>query len=179
MMTVAVLSGLGVFSFLMLLLFCDVLTEAVAGGGALSVLLEISMPLLSCCFGLRTQASGFVLWVSGLLLRVAADKDLNLQKFQPLQFTNSADRRETHSGAVFNMGNKPAKQEKEEILLKVVPPLDPAFVRWLARDIKRIEGFTPKRPRAVKPPDHYIEFMRLYGWLDLDLSDPDLAPLFK
>ncbi|GAB4831042.1 hypothetical protein Ancab_005055 [Ancistrocladus abbreviatus] len=61
MMTVAVLSGLGVFSFLMLLLFCDVLTEAVAGGGALSVLLEISMPLLSCCFGLRTQASGFVL----------------------------------------------------------------------------------------------------------------------
>ncbi|GMH07344.1 hypothetical protein Nepgr_009184 [Nepenthes gracilis] len=77
------------------------------------------------------------------------------------------------------MGNKPAKQEREEILLKVVPPLDPAFVRWLARDIKRIEGFAPKKPRAIKPPDHYIEFMRLYGWLDLDLNDPDLAHLLK
>ncbi|GAB4843234.1 hypothetical protein Ancab_013201, partial [Ancistrocladus abbreviatus] len=69
-MTVAVLSGLGVFSFLMLLRFCDVLTEAVAGGGVLSVLLVISMPLLFCCFELGTQASGFVwclavsLWVS-------------------------------------------------------------------------------------------------------------------
>jgi len=77
------------------------------------------------------------------------------------------------------MGNKPAKQEKEETLLKIVPPLDQAYVRWLARDLERIHGFTPKNPRAVKPPDHYIEYMRLYGWLDVNLDDPDLKHLFK
>ncbi|KAK9939063.1 hypothetical protein M0R45_015772 [Rubus argutus] len=79
----------------------------------------------------------------------------------------------------YNMGNKPVKQEREEVLLKVVPPLDRAYVRWLARDLERIHGFTPANPRAVKPPDHYIEYMRLNGWLDVDLSDPDLAHLLK
>ncbi|KAL7202351.1 hypothetical protein ACSBR1_033924 [Camellia fascicularis] len=77
------------------------------------------------------------------------------------------------------MGNKPAKEEKEEIFLKIVPPLDRACVRWLARDLERIHRFTPRNPRAVKPPDHYIEYMRLNGWLDLDLDDPDLAHLLK
>ncbi|KAL2928141.1 Xaa-Pro dipeptidyl-peptidase [Bienertia sinuspersici] len=77
------------------------------------------------------------------------------------------------------MGNKPAKQKEEEILLKVPPPLDPAFARWVARDIQRIEGFTVKNPQKLKPPDHYVEYMQLYGWLDLDLNDPDLAHLFK
>ncbi|EOY31525.1 Uncharacterized protein TCM_038446 [Theobroma cacao] len=78
------------------------------------------------------------------------------------------------------MGNKPVKQEqREEILLKIVPPLDQAYVRWLARDIERIHGFTPRNPRAVKPPDHYIEYMRLNGWLDVKLDDPDLAHLFN
>ncbi|KAK8605019.1 hypothetical protein V6N13_082478 [Hibiscus sabdariffa] len=78
------------------------------------------------------------------------------------------------------MGNKPAKQERrEEIILKIVPPLDQAYVRWLARDIERIHGFTPRNPRAVKPPDHYIEYMRLNGGLDVDLDDPDLARLFN
>ncbi|KAL7174029.1 hypothetical protein ACSBR2_033308 [Camellia fascicularis] len=77
------------------------------------------------------------------------------------------------------MGNKPAKEEKEEIFLKIVPPLDRAYVRWLARDLERIHRFTPRNPRAVKPPDHYIEYMRLNGWLDLDLDDPDLAHLLK
>ncbi|KAK3007037.1 hypothetical protein RJ639_016656 [Escallonia herrerae] len=78
------------------------------------------------------------------------------------------------------MGNKPAKQEeKEEILLKIVPPLDRAYVRWLARDLERIYGYTPVHVRAVKPPDHYIEYMRLNGWLDLSLDDPDLAHLHK
>ncbi|CAL5426250.1 unnamed protein product [Camellia sinensis] len=77
------------------------------------------------------------------------------------------------------MGNKPAKEEKEEIFLKIVPHLDRAYVRWLARDLERIHCFTPRNPRAVKPPDHYIEYMRLNGWLDLDLDDPDLAHLLK
>ncbi|XP_054820005.1 uncharacterized protein LOC129318998 [Prosopis cineraria] len=78
------------------------------------------------------------------------------------------------------MGNKPAKQEKEDvILLKVVPPLDRAYIRWLARDVARIHGFTPKGIRAVKPPDHYIEYMQLNGWLDVSLDDPDLAHLFR
>ncbi|URE03995.1 hypothetical protein MUK42_18537 [Musa troglodytarum] len=79
------------------------------------------------------------------------------------------------------MGNKPARQEtrKDEILVRVRPPLDPAFVRWLGRDVKRLHAFAPRNPRAIKPPDHYIEYMRLYGWLDLDMDDPDLACLIK
>ncbi|XP_019051928.1 PREDICTED: uncharacterized protein LOC104589877 [Nelumbo nucifera] len=80
------------------------------------------------------------------------------------------------------MGNtsaKPAKPEKEEILVKVVPPLDRALVKWLARDLERIHGYAPRNPRTVKPPEHYIEYMRLNGWLDLDLDDPHLAHLFK
>ncbi|KAK4856202.1 hypothetical protein QYF36_015103 [Acer negundo] len=78
-----------------------------------------------------------------------------------------------------SMGNKPAKQERKEILLKIVPPLDHAYVRWLTRDLERIHGFTVRNPRPVKPPDHYIEYMRLNGWLDVNLNDPDLAHLFK
>ncbi|XP_076927595.1 uncharacterized protein LOC143591206 [Bidens hawaiensis] len=75
------------------------------------------------------------------------------------------------------MGNKPAK-EREEAVVKVVPPLDRAYVRWLAKDLERVHGYVPSKPRAVKPPDHYIEYMRMNGWLDLDLNDPDLAHLF-
>ncbi|KAK4358548.1 hypothetical protein RND71_020777 [Anisodus tanguticus] len=73
------------------------------------------------------------------------------------------------------MGNKPAKPERDEVLLKIVPPIDQAYARWLARDLERIYGFTPRNPRAVRPPDHYIEYMRLQGWLDVSLDDPDLA----
>ncbi|XP_073050875.1 uncharacterized protein [Primulina eburnea] len=82
-----------------------------------------------------------------------------------------------HQG--LSMGNRPVKQEKEELLLKIVPPIDRAYARWLNRDLERIHGFTPRNPRAIKPPYHYIEQMRLCGWLDLDLDGPDLAHLFK
>ncbi|EPS65186.1 hypothetical protein M569_09596 [Genlisea aurea] len=78
------------------------------------------------------------------------------------------------------MGNRPVKQGKPEpLMLKIVPPVCPAYIRWLARDLDGIYGFTPRNPKAITPPDHYIEIMRLNGWLDLDLSDPDLAHLFK
>ncbi|XP_020245785.1 uncharacterized protein LOC109823810 [Asparagus officinalis] len=77
------------------------------------------------------------------------------------------------------MGNKPAKEEREEIMVKVMPPLDQAYVRWLARDLERLHRFAPKKPRAIKPPERYIEYMRLYGWLDLDMDDPDLSHLLK
>ncbi|OWM69031.1 uncharacterized protein LOC116211346 [Punica granatum] len=78
------------------------------------------------------------------------------------------------------MGNKPVKEEKrDEIMLKIVPPLDRAYVHWLARDLERIHGYTPRNARAVRPPDHYIEYMHLNGWLDVDLDDPDLAHLLK
>ncbi|XP_020535887.1 uncharacterized protein LOC105636399 [Jatropha curcas] len=79
------------------------------------------------------------------------------------------------------MGNKPVtvKQEREEILLKIVPPVDQAYIRWLARDLEMIHGFIPRNCRAIKPPDHYIEYMRLNGWLDVDLDDPDLAHMFQ
>ncbi|MQL81200.1 hypothetical protein Taro_013656 [Colocasia esculenta] len=73
----------------------------------------------------------------------------------------------------------PAKPEKEEILVKVVPPLDRAFVKWLARDLERIHGYTVRDQPAIRPPDHYIEYMRLYGWLDVDLDDPDIDRLLK
>uniref|UniRef100_A0A6N2MAN0 Uncharacterized protein n=1 Tax=Salix viminalis TaxID=40686 RepID=A0A6N2MAN0_SALVM len=86
------------------------------------------------------------------------------------------------------MGNKPGKQEREvvsplargrqEILLKVAPPLDHAHLRRLARDLERVHGFTPGNCRAVTPPDHYAEYMRLQGWLDVNLDDPDLSHLF-
>ena len=78
------------------------------------------------------------------------------------------------------MGNKPVKQErKDEVLLKVVPPLDRAYAKWLARDVARIHGFAINGARAVRPPDHYVEFMKLNGWLDVNLDDPDLVHLFK
>ncbi|EEF38592.1 uncharacterized protein LOC8263331 [Ricinus communis] len=79
------------------------------------------------------------------------------------------------------MGNKPVtvKQEREEILLKIIPPVDRAYIQWLARDVEMIHGWTPRNCRAVEPPDHYIEYMRLNGWIDVALDDPDLAHLFQ
>lgn len=80
------------------------------------------------------------------------------------------------------MGNKPVKQEPkkhDEILVKVMPPLDRTYNKWLARDVARLHGFAPRNPRAIEPPQHVVEYMQLHGWLDLDVNDPDLAPLFK
>ncbi|KAL7615243.1 uncharacterized protein LOC111913015 [Lactuca sativa] len=80
------------------------------------------------------------------------------------------------------MGNIAAKEKekkREEVVIKIVPPLDSAYVRWLAKDLERIHGYVPSKPRAIKPPDHYIDYMRMNGWLDLDLNDPALAHLFK
>ncbi|KAI3704210.1 hypothetical protein L1987_74425 [Smallanthus sonchifolius] len=76
------------------------------------------------------------------------------------------------------MGNKPMKQ-REEVVVKVVPPLDRAHIRWLSKDLERIHGYVFTKPRAIKPPDDYIEYMRMNGWLDLDLNDPELTHLFK
>ncbi|KAJ4724905.1 Aspartyl/glutamyl-tRNA (Asn/Gln) amidotransferase subunit B [Melia azedarach] len=79
------------------------------------------------------------------------------------------------------MGNKPVvvREEREEVFLKLVPPVDRTYLRWLMRDLNRIHRFTPKNTRPVKPPDHYIEYMHWNGWLDVNLDDPDLAHLFK
>lgn len=78
------------------------------------------------------------------------------------------------------MGNKPGKPEKkDELQLKIVLPLDRAYTRWLGRDLERIYSFTPRNPRAIRPPDHYIEYMRMNGMLELELDDRDLAHLFK
>ncbi|KAL2344297.1 hypothetical protein Fmac_005582 [Flemingia macrophylla] len=83
-------------------------------------------------------------------------------------------------GNKFVVGNKLGKQEKDDvILLKIVPPVDQTYAKWLAKDLARIHHFTPKRTRAVEPPEHYVEYMKLNGWLDVDLDDPDLAHLFK
>ncbi|CAH9143257.1 unnamed protein product [Cuscuta epithymum] len=81
------------------------------------------------------------------------------------------------------MGNKPAKPaarlKDDVVILKIVPPIDHAWARWLARDVKRIHGFPLRNASAIKPPDHYIECMKMNGLLDVDLDDPDLAHLFK
>ncbi|KAL4380247.1 hypothetical protein HN51_064636 [Arachis hypogaea] len=78
------------------------------------------------------------------------------------------------------MGNKMGKQEKDDVIfLKIVPPVDQVYAKWLARDVERIHRFVPKHTRAVKPPDHYVEYMKLNGLLDVDLDDPALAHLFK
>jgi len=83
-------------------------------------------------------------------------------------------------GNKFVRGDKPEKQEKNDtILLKIVPPVDQTYVKWLAKDLARVHSFTPKRVRSVQPPDDYVEYMKLNGWLDVDLDDPDLAHLFK
>ncbi|ERN16167.1 uncharacterized protein LOC18444465 [Amborella trichopoda] len=84
----------------------------------------------------------------------------------------------------FDMGNKPTKREptkreSDVIQVKVMPPLDQALLKWLTRDLDRIHSFAPRNPRAIKPPEHYIEYMRMNGWLDVNLDDPDLAHLFK
>ncbi|KAI9127090.1 hypothetical protein K1719_001649 [Acacia pycnantha] len=43
---------------------------------------------------------------------------------------------DSNSKSYFGMGNKPAKQETDDvILLKVVPPLDQAYMKWLARGV--------------------------------------------
>ncbi|KAF5805675.1 hypothetical protein HanXRQr2_Chr05g0212251 [Helianthus annuus] len=61
-------------------------------------------------------------------------------------------------------------QRKDMKNLKVAPPLECAYVHWLAKDQERILGHVPTKHRAVKPRDHYIEYMRMDGWLDLDLT---------
>lgn len=59
------------------------------------------------------------------------------------------------------------------------PKLDPLLVRAIDDVYKTYQPFYVKDPRPIRPDDHYLEIMRLKGWLDLDLNDPDLAPLFK
>ncbi|CAN0900534.1 hypothetical protein LINGRAHAP2_LOCUS20893 [Linum grandiflorum] len=74
---------------------------------------------------------------------------------------------------------EPQKKEKKAgTLVKVAPPVDPAYTKWLARYLERNHGFKPDDVGAVKPPDHYVEYMQLHGWLDVSLDDPDLAHLF-
>ncbi|KAJ4766708.1 aspartyl/glutamyl-tRNA (Asn/Gln) amidotransferase subunit B [Rhynchospora pubera] len=83
------------------------------------------------------------------------------------------------------MGNQPAKQDKDRdkesdlIRVRIRPEIDQDLVKWLSRDVKQLCTFVPKKPHAIQPPDHEIEYMRLHGLLDLDLDDPDLTHLLK
>ncbi|CAA0826582.1 Unknown protein [Striga hermonthica] len=120
--------------------------------------------------------SCLAVYKASLILRSLSNFVINLNRFYT-RFGKFVEFSE-----VLPMGNKPAKQEKKRedvILVKVVPHVDRAYVRWLTRDLKRIYDFTPQNPQAIKPSDHYIEIMRLNGLLDLDMDDPDLAHLFK
>ncbi|KAJ4751443.1 aspartyl/glutamyl-tRNA (Asn/Gln) amidotransferase subunit B [Rhynchospora pubera] len=83
------------------------------------------------------------------------------------------------------MGNQPAKQDKDRdkesdlIRVRIRPEIDQDLVKCLSRDVKQLCTFVPKKPHAIQPPDHEIEYMRLHGLLDLDLDDPDLTHLLK
>lgn len=73
-------------------------------------------------------------------------------------------------------------EKRAKIILEKVdlsPKLDPLLVRAIDNVYKGYGPFYVKNPHPVRPSDHYLEIMRLKGWLDLDLNDPDLAPLFK
>lgn len=77
------------------------------------------------------------------------------------------------------MGNKSSK-EGDVILVRASPPLDPTFLRWVTKDVESMSySYRPWNRRAVKPSEHYMEYMRLEGLLDLDLNDPGLAHLFR
>ncbi|CAN4119171.1 unnamed protein product [Withania somnifera] len=77
------------------------------------------------------------------------------------------------------MGNKSAKPKRDKVLLKIVPPLDQAYTRWLAGNLESIYGCTPRNPCDVRPPGHYIAYMSLQGLLDVNLDEPDLARLLS
>ncbi|KMZ67361.1 hypothetical protein ZOSMA_26G01110 [Zostera marina] len=76
------------------------------------------------------------------------------------------------------MGNKSSREDV--ILVRASPPLDPTYLRWIAKDVESMGyNYRPWYRRTIKPPEHYIEYMRLEGLLDLDLNDPALAHLFN
>ncbi|KAK7361956.1 hypothetical protein VNO77_04052 [Canavalia gladiata] len=105
-----------------------------------------------------------------------AEFDLAMCSIEPFVLFEGKDK------CFFAMGNKLEKQKQEVdnmTLLKIVPPIDQTYAKWLAKDVARIHGYTPQYTRAVEPPDHYVEYMKLNGLLDVDLNDPDLAHLFK
>ncbi|GAB2234875.1 hypothetical protein Droror1_Dr00004144 [Drosera rotundifolia] len=70
-------------------------------------------------------------------------------------------------------------QDNELVYKGFRPPLDPLFMKWYTREFDSMHRFTVKKPRSIEPPDHVVEYMRLFGMLDPDLDDPDLAHLIK
>ncbi len=90
-------------------------------------------------------------------------------------------------GLMGNMQTIPRKQS-QRLEVQMPPPRSPLLDESAARflvSILRVYGPPSdfdelcRAARPVTPPPHYQEFMVLNGWMDLDLADPDLAPLFE
>lgn len=87
------------------------------------------------------------------------------------------------------MGNTQARQEKPAPMTLEVPPPPPPLLddREAKHLVALMKGFTPESDfqmlqaaaPPIEPPPHFLEAMVLRGDFDLDLSDPDLAPLFQ
>ena len=87
------------------------------------------------------------------------------------------------------MGNTQATQESPTpTTLEVPPPPPPLLDDTEARQLVALmKNFTPASDfqmlqasaPPIEPPPHVLEAMILRGDFDLDLSDPDLAPLFQ
>jgi hypothetical protein len=137
------------------------------------------------------------LWKIALLLQPTADlrhwtKDFGIFSFTDVLPLNCADRVQIVCNSIGRglMGNMQTIPRKQSQLLEVqMPPprsplLDESAARFLV-SILRVYGAPSdfdelcRAARPVTPPSHYQEFMVLKGWMDLDLADPDLAPLFE
>lgn len=92
------------------------------------------------------------------------------------------------------MGNSQATQNESESELEsrtmelTQPPPSPLLDDTAAKEVLAIlEEFDSipnleelaARAKPIQPPPHIVEAMVLRGDFDLDLADPDLAPLFE
>ena len=87
------------------------------------------------------------------------------------------------------MGNVQGTQARPAPTTLEVPPPPPPLLddREARQLVALMKGFTPASDfqwlqasaPPIEPPPHVLEAMLLRGDFDLDLSDPDLAPLFK
>lgn len=95
-------------------------------------------------------------------------------------------------GSGQRMGNSQATQndsESESRTMELTPPpssplLDDASAKEVLEILEEFDSIPnleelAARAKPIQPPPHIVEAMVLRGDFDLDLADPDLAPLFE
>lgn len=97
-------------------------------------------------------------------------------------------------GSGQRMGNSQATQnesesESESRTMELTPPppsplLDDASAKEVLAILEEFDSIPnleelAARAKPIQPPPHIVEAMVLRGDFDLDLADPDLAPLFE